>query len=318
MSTYDARKVSVCLLNYNHGQLIDSTVESILAQDCDGFEFIISDDCSTDDSWERILALSECSRRIIPVRTPKNLRMPGNANFAVGQSTRPFIALLHHDDLYATNMLRRWAQCLDDNPSIGFVFNSYGVHGCDRIDDHPFSEGVQNGGWFLRNHLLRRWNCPVRGTAMVRRSSWNSVGGMNVRFDLLADVDLWMRLAQTYDVGYVKEPLILVRHQRPRDYPDEYCRPRGFWRRKRLLYEIHASNRGSNGIGRNSIAWFCFRIRLSLESTKWIIYALVRRRYEMIASSDLGRVPEEYFFVSWLRAFARWLTSSRPSSLNAR
>ena len=41
-------RISVCLLAYNHARLIESTVRSILDQSLDGYEVLISDDCSTD------------------------------------------------------------------------------------------------------------------------------------------------------------------------------------------------------------------------------------------------------------------------------
>lgn len=101
--------VSVCLLTYNHAEVIESTLRSILDQTITGYEVIVSDDCSTDGTWERILELAAGDARIKPVRTPHNMGMPGNANFAVAQSGRPYIALLHHDDLYRKDLLEKWA-----------------------------------------------------------------------------------------------------------------------------------------------------------------------------------------------------------------
>lgn len=318
---YDASKISVCLLNYNHAHLIESTVDSILVQDCGRFEFIISDDCSTDDSWERIQALAKRNRQIVPLRTPHNLRMPGNANFAVAQSTRTYIALLHHDDIYRPDLLRRWAQCLDKHPEAAFVFNAYGVHGSTFTCNHPHhppNTGVFNGRWFLNCHLLPIWGCPVRGTAMIRRDCWDAVDGMDERFDLLADVDLWMRLAARYDIGYVAEPLIYVRHQRPDNYPETYTGLGSFWQRQRFLYHIHAANRRAlytkNLIG-DQYKWLLFRARLSAETIKWLGYAVVQKKYNMLTTSYLGSVPEEFFIVRWLRALLVKLFSrhSTPS-----
>ena len=46
--------------------------------------------------------------RIRLVRPARNLGMAGNANFAVEQSSQPYVAILHHDDLYRRDMLERW------------------------------------------------------------------------------------------------------------------------------------------------------------------------------------------------------------------
>ena len=54
---------------------------------------------------------------------------------------------------------------------------------------------------------------------MIRKDAWLQSGGMRERFNLLADIDLWMRLAVSWNVGYVNEPVIIVRDQRPSYYP---------------------------------------------------------------------------------------------------
>ena len=108
MSNNIGEKISVCLLTYNHVEVIESTLRTILEQTITGYEVIVSDDCSDDGTWERILALAAADVRIKPMRTPHNMGMPGNANFSVAQSDRPYIALLHHDDLYREDLLEKW------------------------------------------------------------------------------------------------------------------------------------------------------------------------------------------------------------------
>jgi glycosyltransferase involved in cell wall biosynthesis len=319
VATYDACQVSACLLNYNHAHVLESTVDSILTQDCAGFELVISDDCSTDGSWECIQTLAKRDSRIIPLRTRRNLGMPGNANFAIAQSARPYIALLHHDDICRSDLIRCWAQCMDDHPEVGYVFNAYGVHGSNVLCTHPFDDGALQGQWFLKRFLFPRWGCPVRGTAMIRRDCWDAVGGMDDRFNLLADVDLWMKLAAQYDVGYISEPLLSIRQDRPDDYPDTYLGSGGgFWLRRQFLYRIHSANRRATYSGRSLVdlySWLFFRARLSSETLKWLCYAAVRRRHDLLATSHLGAVPEEFLFVGWLRRLLVKLYAPKQRSL---
>lgn len=281
-------KISVCLLTYNHVDLIESTIQSILNQTIGDYEVIVSDDCSTDGTWERILELAAKDARIKPVRTPRNKGMPSNANFAVALSDRPYIALLHHDDLYRKDLLEKWAGVLDRYSDAAFVFNPYGVFERDFIYEEPMPSECIDGKWLLEQYLFSRWGCAVRGTAMIRRDAWERVGGMREQFGLLADVDLWMRLAMCWPVGYVAEPIITVRHQRPSNYPDIYKGISWSWTRQRFLYEIHASNR-LNYLKLNTLLgrlhWWYFRVKLSSETIKWLVYAVVRKKPEMISSS---------------------------------
>lgn len=288
------RKVSVCLLTYNHVDLVDSTIQSVLDQTVEDYEVIVSDDCSTDGTWERILDLAAGNTKIRAVRTARNLGMPGNANFAVSQSQRPYIALLHHDDIYRNDLLEKWAGALDRHPDVAFVFNRYGVYESDRIYAEALPGEHLDGRWFLKNVLFPRWGCAVRGTAMIRKDAWLQLGGMRERFNLLADIDLWMRLAVSWNVGYVNEPVIIVRDQRPSYYPEIYNGRSFSWRRQRFLYEIHGANR-LESLNLHTLAgrlqWWKFRFRLSRETLKWLAYGLIKKKPAVIASSGDGATP---------------------------
>lgn len=314
MSTIQGGKISVCLLSYNHVDVIESTIKSILKQSVNGYEVIVSDDCSTDGTWELVVDLASSDPRILPVRTPYNMGMPGNANFAVGHSSRPYIALLHHDDLYRHDLLEKWANVLEQHSTVAFVFNPYGVFENSYVYEETMPGECFDGKWLLDNYLFPRWGCVVRGTAMIRRSAWEQVGGIREQFGLLADIDLWMRLAMRWQVGYVAEPLITVRQQRPEDYPDEYKGNTWSWRRQRFLYEIHAVNRLTylnlhTFAGR--LKWWNFRVRLSIETIKWLVYAVVRNKPSMITSSQDSVTDYDL----WPLRLLRWVLQQKyPAS----
>ncbi len=301
-------KIAVCLLTYNHVDVVESTIRSILNQTVTGYEVIVSDDCSTDGTWERIQILAAEDKRIRPIRTPHNMGMAGNANHAVAQTDRPYIALLHHDDIYHKDLLEKWASVLERNPDAAFVFNPYGVFESDFVYQESMPGECIDGKWLLNNHLFARWGCVVRGTAMIRRNAWVQVGGMREQFGLLADIDLWMRLAMRWPVGYVAEPIIAIRHQRPSYYPDIYKYGCWSWQRQRYLYEIHASNRleyfDLNTItGR--LSWWKFRSWLSLETAKWLTYAVLRKKRSMIESSRQSETIYDFWFLNLYRYVLR-------------
>jgi glycosyltransferase involved in cell wall biosynthesis len=309
-------KVSVCLLAFNHREVIESSLRSILDQSIAGFEVIVSDDCSTDGTWERILEIAAEDARIKPIRTPNNLGMAGNANFAVGQSVRPYIALLHHDDLYRRDLLEKWAGVLERHSDVTFVFNAYGVFESDLIYMEPIPGERISGDRLLAGSLFPRWGCAVRGTAMIRREAWDTVGGMRVQFGLLADIDMWMRLAMRGPVGYVAEPVITVRHQRPHYYPDIYKGSTWSWQRQKYLYLIHALNRLDylklNEFG-GRMMWWGFRIKLSLETTKWLVYAVLKKKHDIVARSSESVTQYDLWPLRVFRTVLEKSFASRPA-----
>jgi len=295
--------ISVCLLVYNHLHLIDQVIDSILNQTYQYFEFIISDDCSTDGSYEKIIEASKKDKRIVPIKTPENLGMAGNANYAIKTAKNKYIALLHHDDILNQNAFSLWLNCAESNESVAFVFNDYKT---EKLPSANFYlrdklKYINQGKVFLRNILLNQWNCPVRGTALIRRKRFDEIGGINERFGLLADVDLWMRLSSKWDVGYVNEPLIEVRQERPENYPKIYT---DFsWERRFILFDIHSSNLNKDNYPNflhHLFKRFVFRNKVSIEIIKWHLYALLRNKNEILMSYP-GNNNYELFYSKYCR-----------------
>ena len=304
MNNLIGNKISVCLLTYNHAEVIESTIQSILNQTLSDYEIIISDDCSNDGTWEKILGLAELNENIKPIRTPYNMGMAENANYAVTKSERPYIALLHHDDLYRNDLLQTWSAVLERHSNSCCVFNLYDHKTRELTYGKPFEEEYLDSECFFKKSLLPNWCCAVRGTAMIRKSYWDLLGGMRAQFNMLADVDLWMRLSRIADVGYVNEPLISVRALRPDHYPDIYTGKQWHWERHILLYEIHATNRleyfNMNKI-EDKLKWWGFILKLNFDTFKWLLYAVIRKKPDMIINSDQSKTKFDLLVLRLLR-----------------
>jgi glycosyltransferase involved in cell wall biosynthesis len=284
--------LSVCLLAYNHAKTLADAVRSILAQQFTDFELVLSDDCSTDDTWQRILELAANDTRIRPLRTPRNLGMAAHSNFAFQHCRAPLIALLHHDDVCEPELLGSWHAVAQKYPDVAFVSNAYRKHDTGEVQGEQLPEW-NDGPALMRSRLLPVFNSPFRGTALIRRSCWDEVGGMREAFGMLADVDLWMRMAARWPVGYVAKPLIVVRHDRPADYPTAY---KGWsWARLRLGHEIYGVNHATfygRETARARARLFWYRVQVSKDVLYWLAYAVYKRRWEMLVDSQ--EVASEY------------------------
>lgn len=297
--------ISVCLLVYNHRHILEKIIESILTQTLNDFEFIISDDNSTDSSWDVIQKFANNNTIIKAIKTPVNLGMAGNANYAISKSKGDFIALLHHDDKIDSRLLEKWVDVINKSYNIAFVFNEYNLGNgvfYHKIMKYDFNE-IMSGKIFLKKFLLKSWGCPVRGTALIRKKHFDEVGGMDERFGMLADVDLWMRLASKYDVGYVKLPLIEVLENRPVNYPKDYTE--FTWSRIFLLFDIHSSNVNQKNFP-NYIHYlirrFIFRNKVSFIIIKWHLYAVYKNKYQILETYT-GKYKYELFY----SVFTRWV-----------
>ena len=96
-------KLSYVVLSYNREKYVRAAIESAFAQDYEGeLEYIFSDDCSTDRTFEIIkecVAAYKGTRRVIVTQTPQNLHLAGNTNHAVQFVTSDWIVRADDDDI---------------------------------------------------------------------------------------------------------------------------------------------------------------------------------------------------------------------------
>lgn len=208
-----APKVSVVLTTYNRAHLLPATIESILAQTFADFELVISDDCSPDETEKVCKDYERSDARVRYRRGPKNLGMPGNLNAGIQASSAEYIANLHDGDLYDSTLIEKWCAALEAYPQAAFVFNAYREIDSSGRTVRVYRESLDPcvpGPLLLERIFFRRWlfSSPVWGTVMGRRSAYLKVGLFEPRFGFVSDVDMWMRLAESFDVAYISEPLI--------------------------------------------------------------------------------------------------------------
>jgi len=212
--------VSVVLTTYNRAQVLGETLRGLLGQTFRDFELLVCDDASEDGTGEVVREFARCDPRVSYLGTGSHLGMPGNLNRGIRAAVGEYIANLHDGDIYAPTLLESWKAILDRYPSAGFVFNAYAhldARGCvRRVQRMPFDSGLVPGRRLLEDFFFRSWRfwSPVWGTAMVRRQVYDDVGLLDPRYGFLADVDLWMRIAERWDVGYVDEVLIQLPSRR--------------------------------------------------------------------------------------------------------
>lgn len=113
-------KVTVCMINYNQEKFIKEAIESVLTQDCEfGFELLIADDCSTDNSKsivKNIIKNHPKGNLITFIEREKNLGMTPNFFETFKLCNGDFIALCDSDDFWRdTNKLQKQIDFLEKN-----------------------------------------------------------------------------------------------------------------------------------------------------------------------------------------------------------
>lgn len=235
-----APRVTVGVPTYNRASHLKETLRLILDQSYRDFEVIVSDDCSLDNTEQVVRAFSD--PRIRFHRNTQNMNIPGNLNQVLDLARGEFIVMLHDHDIFHPQLLERMVSFLDQSPEVGFVHTGTAwidPDGSNYTDVSPDFAPVTRGEELARRILLgSSFSSPINACGMVRRSAYEKVGfSYDTQFGFLSDVDMWLRIAAVYSVGYIRAPLITCRG-RDADHP--YTGPN--WQLVEWILDIHRIN----------------------------------------------------------------------------
>jgi glycosyltransferase involved in cell wall biosynthesis len=111
-------RVTIGLPIYNGEQLLPQALESLLTQDFDDVEVVISDNASVDGTPELCAAYAARDPRIRYVRNERNLGSIPNFNKLVGLARGEYFKWAAHDDWCEPEFVRRCVEVLDADPSV--------------------------------------------------------------------------------------------------------------------------------------------------------------------------------------------------------
>lgn len=116
--------VSIITPTYNSDKYVSETIKSTINQTLTDWELIITDDCSTDDTWHIINRYAEKDSRIKVFQLPVNSG-PGVArNYSIKKAIGRYIAFCDSDDVWHPQKLEEQIKFLQ-NKDLAFTYSSY-------------------------------------------------------------------------------------------------------------------------------------------------------------------------------------------------
>jgi glycosyltransferase involved in cell wall biosynthesis len=239
-------QVSVVIPTRNRRGLLSRTLATVLGQRDVELEVVVVDDGSTDDTRAWIEGLGDGRVRVV-----SNGAGPGVAparNAGIEEARAPWLAFLDDDDLWAPTKLADQLEAVESLDGEWVLAGSVvlgpelQVRGAQR---------VQPRDRFLK--LLLAHNVVPGGAsgAVASREAVRDVGGFDPRLRIMADWDLWIRLALRSLPAGVDRPLVgYVLHG-----ANMTSAPTGFHTELDYIREKHASAHATHGVVPNDIGW---------------------------------------------------------------
>ena len=108
--------VSVIMATYNSESTIKESIESILSQKYKNFEFLILDDCSSDNTLRIIKSYQKIDERIKIFENKKNIGLTKSLNLLIKRSSGEYLARQDADDIsYEQRLEKQIDFCIKNN-----------------------------------------------------------------------------------------------------------------------------------------------------------------------------------------------------------
>jgi glycosyltransferase involved in cell wall biosynthesis len=111
--------ITVCIPVYNTAKYIKQCIESVFAQEFKDWVLLVSDNCSTDGTWELLQEFKHPQIRLF--RHTQNLGPIANWNFLLEKSETDYVCFLGSDDYFYPNHLGNKVRLLEQFPEAPFV-----------------------------------------------------------------------------------------------------------------------------------------------------------------------------------------------------
>ena len=192
-------KISIVTPNFNYGELVETTIRSVLVQGYPNLEYIVIDDGSTDGS---VAAIEPYRSRLAYFEHQENQGQYPAINKGFAHATGDVFGWINSDDVYLPWTLRAVGTIFARHPEVQWVtghpcrIHEGTVHTVGRLTPYPrevvregfFHGGPGGVGWIQQESCF--W----------RRSLWETAGPLRTELRYAADYELWTRFARHADL----------------------------------------------------------------------------------------------------------------------
>ena len=206
-------RICVLMPVYNGLPYIREAVDSVFAQDCQDWELVVSDNCSTDGTRDYLDALNDPRIRVFKQAT--NLGIFGNLNFLLRQASIPIAKILCADDVLLPEALGRVAHFMEERPSCA-VSRCYSQHDVkrlmrgSRVDIGVLPTNIVPSASILAFAAFGNLVGNLSQSA-CRPSLVLQAGGFDQQYPYAGDYEGWMRVSARFGLQLQNEKLVIER-----------------------------------------------------------------------------------------------------------
>lgn len=197
-------KITLITVCFNSHATIKDTLESVLAQNYDNYEYLIIDGKSIDNTLEIIKEYEKKFKGKLQYISERDKGLYDAMNKGLKLAKGDIIGILNSDDVLANSFVFQK------------IINKFEIGNCDCVYSNLvfMDENLKNP---TRNFIAHKfskyfgWH-PPHPTLYIKKEVYKHIGNFNIKYRICADLDLMTRIMnKNYRFEYIQEYLVIMR-----------------------------------------------------------------------------------------------------------
>ena len=294
----DNQLVSVIIPTYKRRTgMVERAVKSVLNQSYQKLEIIIVDDSPADfefrDAIKNMLDRLN-DDRVSYIRHVNNMGACAARNTGIEAAKGTYLAFLDDDDEWLPEKLEKQIKKIKID-KIGLVYCKQIV-----INDTLMEKKINNRKCYsgmVFDKLIMDNFIGSTSFVLVKKECFQNVGMFNTKMESAQDGEMWLRIAKTYQVDYVDEPLVIYHvHGEERITTNAYKKIQGLEALNNIYAEYLEKHKEVKAIRLIKIVPYYIEVKKVKKA--WNIYCQAVR----LAPFSI------YYNLKYLKCFVKWIT----------
>ena len=192
---YNHPLITVVTVCYNSAKTIETSIQSILSQTYDNYEYFIVDGASTDNTLEIIKKYEPAFNGKLRYITEKDTGIYNAMNKGIKRSNGALIGILNSDDYYSPNTLELVAEKFEAEAYPLLVING------DMIRVSESGEEIYH--YKFTDDLVEKKQCFGHPAMFAAKAVYDKIGFYDETYRFAADGEWQYRAHEDSDVRYV-------------------------------------------------------------------------------------------------------------------
>lgn len=206
--------ISVIITTYKRPKaIVERAINTVINQSYSNWELIIVDDSPSDfnerqNIEQMVGSLTLSDSRIRYIKHERNMGACAARNTGLSASKGEYIAYLDDDDEWANNKLEVMYKKISECSGKVALIYCGSIYVNDDTNVKRIKPTIYKKGKVFDDLIMRNF---IGGTSfpLIRTSALREIGGFDEKMKASQDLDVWLRLAELYEVDYVTENLVI-------------------------------------------------------------------------------------------------------------